>query len=273
MDMNIVLALSNYLRLTGSEIYVYELARALSERDCTVTILANGIGGVIKKKTQDMNIKMYNFFDHPALTPDVVHCSQPGPTAYCLKVFPNTPHVVTIHSHLIYEEPIIHTRVKHYICVRPEIEEAVLTRYPQLKGKTSVIYNGVDTYRFNNDGDPHKNSVLFVGTNDHLRAQVIRDLEARCKKDGKELVLVGEGFPNPPVWDIERYVKDCSETAGIYMGRTTIEGWMCGKPGWIYDVDENGAIKDIAYTQPPKDLTMFDIDYMVHRILEVYDKS
>jgi hypothetical protein len=35
-------------------------------------------------------------------------------------------------------------------------------------------------------------------------------------------------------------MKNCKET-GIMLGRTTIEGWMCIRGGWIYNVD-NGNI-------------------------------
>ena len=42
--------------------------------------------------------------------------------------------------------------------------------------------------------------------------------------------------------EIEKFVKECDETAGILLGRTTIEGWMCGKPSWIYKVDSGGFI-------------------------------
>ena len=54
-------------------------------------------------------------------------------------------------------------------------------------------------------------------------------------------------------WNVEKYVKNCKETAGIMLGRTTIEGWMCGKGGWIYEVDSNGNIVKKEFHNPPAD--------------------
>ena len=77
-----------------------------------------------------------------------------------------------------------------------------------------------------------------------------------AKENNKELWLVGENKSDyltelitnsnvkhfGPTLDVDKYIHKCSETAGILLGRTTIEGWMCGKDGWIYDVDKNGNI-------------------------------
>ena len=54
-------------------------------------------------------------------------------------------------------------------------------------------------------------------------------------------------------WNIEKFVKNCKETAGIMLGRTTIEGWMCGKGGWIYNVDSKGDITEKEFYDPPFD--------------------
>ena len=115
-----------------------------------------------------------------------------------------------------------------------------------------------------------KNITLFVGTIDYLRKDTILDLIDYTKKNNKELWLVGEKKHNfidevkeehvkyfPPTWDVENYVKECSETASILLGRTTIEGWLCNKPGWIYDIDRTGYIIDKKLHPVPKDVDKF----------------
>jgi hypothetical protein len=66
------------------------------------------------------------------------------------------------------------------------------------------------------------------------------------------------------------YVQRCSETAGILLGRTTIEGWMCGKSGWIYDVDEKGQITDKTFASPPEDISKFYSSVVSREILKLY---
>lgn len=283
--MKILLALSNYSNLTGSEIYTYELARVLRSKGHQVSIMATTSGGEIAKKTEALGIEIKSFFEEVingfASTPDIIHAAQPAPTTYCLRYYPNVPLVSTIHSQLIYERPIHDDRIQKYICIRPEIQESVIhSGIP--RGKTTLIYNGVDTKRFNTKKTEDRNAILFVGTFDYLRTQTIQDLIGRALKVKKELWLVTNvsdelkaKFPEhvkflSPTWDVESYNKLCSETASVYLGRTTIEGWMCGKPGWIYDVDEKGIIKDIQFSQVPDDLHNFDIDVMTQKVLQIY---
>ena len=265
--MNIVLTLNQYHKLTGSELYVYELARTLKKRGHTVTILSNYLGGEIAERTRLLTIPMYYFFDHPELTPDIVHSSQPNPTGYALRFFPKATHVVTIHSQLSYEKPVRHENIKRYIFVRPEIASL----YSDLPG--AMIWNGVDPKRFNTKGTTDNGKVLVVGTPDHLRAKMVTDLHNR----GYKLMLVGgdwlgDGKPND-TWNVETFTKECHKTAGIYIGRTTIEGWMCGKPGIVYDVDEQGNIKQVEEISVPDDLSSFTIDTMTDQVLKVYKEA
>jgi hypothetical protein len=71
---------------------------------------------------------------------------------------------------------------------------------------------------------------------------------------------------------VETFVKNCSETAGILLGRTTIEGWMCGKPGWIYNVNESGEILNKERFDIPKDVNKFDSIEVAKKIKEEYIK-
>ncbi len=277
--MKILLTLQNYHSLTGSEMYVYELARVLHKRNHEVAIMALNIKGEIAERTTALGIPVFRFFEHPELSPDIVHANQPLPTIYSLRFFRNVPHVVTIHSLMKFEEPIKDPYILEYIAIRNDIKEKYLSLSPK------VILNGVDMNRFKPaDTVSDKEAVLFVGTMDHLRMNVIADLVARTEKEGKELWLVSnipeemvKSFPDhvkvsSPTWHIEEAVKRCKETAGIFMGRTTIEGWACGKGAYIYDVDASGGILDIKFSIPPADMSTLDIEYMTDRVLETYEE-
>ena len=60
-------------------------------------------------------------------------------------------------------------------------------------------------------------------------------------------------------------------TAGILLGRTTIEGWLCGKPGLIYDIDESGEIKSKKLHNPPEDINKFSSKIIVDEIISKYE--
>ena len=92
------------------------------------------------------------------------------------------------------------------------------------------------------------------------------------------VLLVIYIFASGYSWNIESpsvpepFVKNCSETAGILLGRTTIEGWLCGKPGWIYNVNESGEILNKERIDSPIDVNMFNSIEVAKKIKEEYIK-
>jgi hypothetical protein len=119
---------------------------------------------------------------------------------------------------------------------------------------------------------------------DYLREQTIKDLIEYTKSTNKELWIVGENKSNyineillnshvkhfGPTLEVDKYIHKCSETAGILLGRTTIEGWMCGKPGWIYNVDSLGTILSKSLNSPPEDINKFHSSIVSNSIKEKY---
>src|SRR6185503_14670669 len=175
--MKIILTLNNYKYLTGSELWVHTLASELVKRKDEVTILANQIGGEIVAKTPS-EVAIFPFFDHPEIEPDLVINSQPQPTSYALKTFPNAYHMQVLHSLFVFEEPVLDVQIMKYIAVRPEIKKHWIDKYPEIDMKTALIWNGVNTTRFNMNGvKPPKHFIrLFVGTTDQLRHYALLDL-------------------------------------------------------------------------------------------------
>ena len=147
-----------------------------------------------------------------------------------------------------------------------------------------VIYNPIDENKFFNKNLNSENYVLFVGSIDYLREKTIRDLIDYTKENNKELWLVGENKSNylldliknshvkyhGPTLDVDKYIHKCSETAGILLGRTTIEGWMCNKPGWIYNVDNMGNIISKELFNTPEDMDKFKSSNVSKIIKQTY---
>jgi hypothetical protein len=74
----------------------------------------------------------------------------------------------------------------------------------------------------------------------------------------------------PPTLEVDKYIHKCSETAGILLGRTTIEGWMCGKSGWIYNVDNMGNVINKKLHIVPNDLDKFKSSKVSETIKKLY---
>ncbi len=300
---------------TGSEMYVYELARGLKSLNCDVTVLSD-IDGPLSKIANQQGIKTLPFSNPPGYklgdgkwgfnTPQGVVTSQPNMmykmsdvnfdiahvqhnpiSKQVCDMYPNIPKISTIHSEVIeLENPYIHNSIKKYICIRPEIQKHVVDNFNVVESDTEVIYNPIDTKRFNTNNTKNYPYVLFVGTIDYLREKTIRDLVEYSKSINKELWLVGENKSNylPELLEfshvkhfsatnkVEEYVKNCSETAGILLGRTTIEGWLCGKPGWIYNVNNSGEIISKEKYKVPSDVLKFDSLEVAKKIKEEYIK-
>jgi glycosyltransferase involved in cell wall biosynthesis len=313
--LKVLLSCLFFKTYTGSEMYVYELARGLKKLNCDVTVLSD-INGSLSKLAQQQGIKVLPFNTPPGYkmgdgkwgfnTPqgvqpsqqnvmykvgevdfDIIHTQHTPVTNQICQMYPNIDKVSTIHSEVIeLENPVINDSIKKYICIRPEIQEHIIDKFNISKDKTDVIYNPIDTNRFNNKNIKDDGYILFVGTIDYLRENTIKDLVEYSKSIGKELWLVGENksnylndiLSNPHVKyheatnKVESFVKDCSETAGILLGRTTIEGWMCNKPGWIYNINESGEILNKERFDIPKDINKFDSKEVAKKIKEEYIK-
>jgi glycosyltransferase involved in cell wall biosynthesis len=288
--MKILLPVMSFQYLTGSEMYVYELGRELVRRGHEVTVAAHRVEGAMAEPALAAGLQKYRFQDFPdGQSFDVVHASQSEPTRWAMMKFPNTPVICSVHSQYPVERPMPSPRVLHYICVRPEVQAKITSADRVPLAKTSVIYNPVDFARFHNGlgqrDARQKRRVLFCGTIAALRKPSILDLIARSQAENFELRLVGlkadnyDGYIDrlptsvnwfDQIWNVEHHIQRCDETAGILLGRTTIEGWACGKPGWIYDIDLKGNILGSALHQPPADMERFDSNKVTDQIEALY---
>ena len=313
--LKVLLSCLFFKTFTGSEMYVYELARGLKKLNCDVTVLSD-INGPLAQIAKSQGIKVLGFNEAPGYklgdgkwgfnTPqgfqpsqpnnlykisevdfDIIHTQHTPITNQMCQMYPNIDKISTIHSEVIeLENPVINDTIKKYICIRPEIQEHITNNFEIDLKNTEVVYNPIDVDRFNTKNTKDNGYVLFVGTLDYLRENTIKDLVEYTESIGKEFWLVGENKSNyledllksnhvkyhNATNKVEEFVKNCSETAGILLGRTTIEGWMCGKPGWIYNVDESGYIINKERFDIPEDVSKFNSLEVVKKIKQEYIK-
>ena len=319
--LKVLIACLNFNHYTGSELYVYELAKSLVKQGCDVSI-SSTLGAPLSDAMKKFGVKLYTLQEPPTFKLgdgkwslkgangdvlsqpqtlykisdaffDVIHLNHKPVTEHMLRFFPDTPVVCSIHSEVIaLEEPVISPQIKKYIAIRPEIKDYIVDRFGIDESMVDVIYNPIDTERFNNKPLPNmkirtKKRIIFIGTIDYLRKDTIQDLIDTTKTNGEDLWIVGKKNDDyldmmisgqdhvqyfEPTFNVEKYIKDCDETAGILLGRTTIEGWLCGKSGWIYDVDKSGKILSKTLHGVPSDVAKFGSDVVGAQIMEEYKK-
>jgi glycosyltransferase involved in cell wall biosynthesis len=301
---------------TGSELYIFELAKNLIKQNCDVTVMSQ-IGGPLTDMAKRLGIKCIPFEEAPGFklgdgkwgfnTPegfkvstenvmyrvsevnfDIIHMQHKPVAERMIQFYPEIDKIYSIHSEVIeLEDPIKHESIKKYIAIRPEIKDHIVDKFEIPEEQIDIIYNPIDNDKFKPKPlVKTENSVLFIGTIDYLRKETILDLMERTKEEGKELWLVGEDKGNylqqvlfephvkyfPPTWSVENFIYRCEETAGIQLGRTTIEGWMCGKPSWIYKVDSGGFILSKERFEPPVDIEKYYSSNVAKKIKEEYQK-
>ncbi len=315
--LNVLIGCLNFNNYTGSELYVFELAKQLIKEGCNVSICSN-IGNPLASIAKNLGIKTYMLQEPPGfklgdgkwklkssngevlsqantlyklqnINFDVIHLNHKPVTEHLLRLYPDTPVICSIHSEVIsLEEPVLSSQIKKYIAIRPEIKSFLIDKFEIDSNSIDVIYNPIDGDRFkqiSNIENRHNKRILFVGTIDYLRKETILDLINTTREEGNELWIVGKKNDTyldemisgqehvkyfPPTNDVEKYIHKCDETAGILLGRTTIEGWLCGKKGWIYDVDKNGNILSKKLHDIPEDINKFKSENVVKEIISQY---
>jgi hypothetical protein len=313
--LKVLLSCISFRNFTGSELYVFELAKSLMKLNCSVTVLSQ-IGGPVTDMAKKLGIKCISFENAPGFklgdgqwgmntpegfkpsTPnalyrisdvdyDIIHFQHKPVAERILSMYPELPKISAIHSEVIsLEDPVVDPTIKKYIAIRPEIKEHMINNFEIPEEMIEVIYNPVDNEKFQSKKVSEENYVLFVGTIDYLRKEAILDLIEYTKEIGKELWLVGENNGNylenllledhvkhfPSTWKIEDFILKSYETAGIQLGRTTIESWMCGKSSWIYKVDKGGFILSKEKFNPPSDIEKYHTLKVAQQIKNEYIK-
>ena len=275
-----------YREFTGSEMYVYEVAKSLKELGHDISIISPNVNGPLNYITQNLGIRVLNFQQIPLQESfDVIHTQHYPVTEELLKHFSNTPFISSIHSEVLsLENPIVSEKIIKYIAIRPQIKTYITSNFDIDEKNVEIIYNPIDQNRFNLKETITTNSVLFVGTLDYLREKTIFDILNHTKTTNQEFWLVGKNHSTylsqllkhphfryfTDTRDVEKFTKSCGETAGILLGRTTIEGWMCGKKGWIYDVDSRGEIISKNLHEIPNDVEKFYSKNVINQIVKLY---
>jgi glycosyltransferase involved in cell wall biosynthesis len=303
--LKVLICCQFFKNYTGSEVSNYELSKELVKLGCDVTLISSMVGDPLQRKALLNGVKVCSYSNLPnyALDQegkfhfvkneqefDIIHVNHKPIGELMLGLYPNTPAVMHVRSEVIpvFEEPIVNPVIKRYISIRDSITDYIRT-FGIESDKIVTIDNPFDTQRFNTNYKPIKNLkeiILFIGTLDHLRAKIIADLVEVTAANNQELQIIGAdnggyanlftGFEHVKYLgvkaNVEEYIKKCDYTAGIFKGRTTIEGFLCGKPGWIYVVDAQGNIQNKTLQPVPTDLEKYSSKFSAEKVFSLYEE-
>lgn len=286
--MKILLGCLNVNGLGGSELYHYELAKELHLLGNDITLFtARQIDetDIVRKKLYQLGIKQIDLSSIDTTEKfDIIVASQPQVNQFFIQYFSQIPKVSIIHSEIRSEDPILNDNIEHYIAIRQSIVDMLINDYNISSDKVSLIYNPIDRSRFNNENSlkNQKKSGIFVGeVLDNIRFKSVSHLVKSCIDKDWDLYLMSDskydfGHPNIKYidkrWDTENVVKNMDFTAGILLGRTTLEGWCCGVPGYMYLIDIDGNILNIEVKKPDNIEEMCDSKNVAKQHIELYNK-
>lgn len=273
---------------TGSEMSNFEMAKQLKKWGHNVTIIAEAVGNPLKSKAESFGIRVFSVNEMPDENFDILHLNHKPIAEKVLKKYSKTPAVMHVRSEVIphFEEPIKSPQIKKYISIRDTVKDHIMS-FGIPDNKIIHIDNPFDYERFNTDYESVENNskiVLFVGTIDHLRINMIYEAIKNTERLGGKFWIIGKDqgnyLPHLKKFDcveylgikenVEDYIKKSDVTVGIFRGRTTIEGWLCGKPAYIYYVDNKGNILDMEYQEVPDDVDKYRSDISIEKVEDLY---
>lgn len=268
--MRIAHVIRQFFDYSGAEIYVYELAREQLRLGHEVCVAAPIQGGDLRLRMMKVGVIVMQPTQALAeFKPDLLHIHN----AHVVKeeATEKVPSVATLHD---AEDSIDRGEIRKWVVVRPELARLV----PAL---AVHIPNGFDLERFRPMSLPASDrpKVLCIGNfRDKRRLAMLEDLLVQSEKGEIGLTLVGLGIATRVLrrgaticsmrWDVENLIALCTHTAGVYVGRTTIEGWLCGRPGWIYDEKGNKELLNPSLGVNEK----YNIKTVTGQVMRIYQE-
>jgi len=230
--MNILIATFYLDYVTGSALYVFDVAMFLKKKGHHVYVYSP-FCGVVSKKLQEENIittENLNDFSHNVF--DVIHCHH-EPVAYIVrKYFPKTPILFVSHGVLpdLEKPPQKEVGISSFVAVSEEVRDN-LARHGVKKKDITIVRNFVDINRFFSQrpirGKPK--NVLVISN--YWKQKNRRKIIQACKELGLNITVFGQ--KTKVEWCLEDRINDADLV--ISLGRGALEGLACERVVLVYD--------------------------------------
>ncbi|WP_156429653.1 glycosyltransferase [Burkholderia sp. TSV86] len=177
---------------TGTEIYTFELARAMLMRGHRVAIYSLTLGD-LAHQARAHGIPVTDRITDINFTPNIIHGHHNVTSAIAMIRFPATPAIFVCHdSSQIFDEPLLLNRIGQYIAVDAACRERMIVCGVS-EERIQIIQNAVDTKSFalREDWNPIPRTALLVCKQ---KGQHIDLVQHACDRAGITLDIVGPGI-------------------------------------------------------------------------------
>jgi hypothetical protein len=180
---------------TGSELFIFNLAKKLAARGHQVAIYTQAVGK-FADDVRSAGIPVVKAFHQAPFTPDVIHGQHYFPTLAAITAFPTTPAIFVCHGAIPDpERPPRHERIRKYVGVDIPSRDRIVREVGVQAAEVEIIPNAVDMDVFVRRAPlPKKISKALVFTNSYLNSTILGAITDACIASGAQLSLAGTQF-------------------------------------------------------------------------------
>ena len=249
----ILIGCVDFSNLTGMPMYLYNLGKEMIKRGYEISLVST-IGGDIANLAREAGFKLFSWEDDYKDDYMALLLNEPI-SARLMSQFQDVPAYNIIHSARPADEPIADC---------PQIRKYFYSKASDLaymKGKVPVdkidsLPIPIDFERFNpsKKRDHERYTILAPCTFDDLRRPMLQNLVQRAI-DNPEILVILKGknygvISNPAALpanvkiveasnNVEDFMAEADEVAGILLGTVTLEAWAMGLKTSVYDLEGN----------------------------------
>ena len=180
---------------TGTELYVYDLARALLDRGHTPIAYSTELGE-LARDMRNRTIPVVDDLKMISIRPDIIHGHHNCETMTALLHFSRVPAVYFIHDNLaLHDVPPQFPRILRYVAVDHTCRDRLVFEYGIPENRVSVLLNFVDLKRFKPRSPlplRPRRAAVFSHNPEHLDA-----VREACASAGLALDVIGHAAGKP----------------------------------------------------------------------------
>jgi len=208
--MNILVTNLKLTSLSGTELYVRDVALALQRRGHRVAVYAPVVEGPVADALAKATVPLTTRLDAIGFEPDVIHGQHAHQTMAALARFERTPGVFFCHSYRSWhDEPPFHPRLQRYVAVDRACLDRMLTSGGVPEERARLVLNFVDLARFRPRGLLPARPQRAVWFGNRARPGPVLDAVTEgCRRAGVALEVLGHG--------VGRLVERPEDALGAY---------------------------------------------------------
>jgi len=252
----------DFSELTGMPMCLYNLGKEMIGLGYEISLVST-IGGEIAEMATAAGFKLFSWDQNYTDDYQALILNEPI-SAKLLDQFPDVPAYNIIHSARPEDEPIPDCpQIRKYFYVKGTDFEYIKDKVPLKKVQRLPIPIDFDRFYRGRKTDHAGYTILAPCTFDELRKPMLKNLVKRAKENPEiKVIIKGKNYglkidrsalpPNvvideTPAKNIEDFMAEADEVAGILLGTVTMEAWAMGLNTSVYDLEGNYEM-----VKPPK---------------------